>query len=94
MTKLQNTCDKCSQIHVSYKYKNIIGLISNNRNICVMGQDKRWSVLIIDKSKHTGKCFKLLQTNQFWKLKHDPTKLFENKIQCTLWKLKTRLSTQ
>ena len=59
-----------------------------------MRQDKGRGVVIIDKSKYTTKCLELLQTNNFSKLKHDPTKSFENKTQRTLRKLKTRLSTQ
>ena len=59
-----------------------------------MRQDKGRGVAIIDKSKYKAKCLELLQTNKFSKLKHDPTKSFENKIQRILRKLKTRLSTQ
>ena len=59
-----------------------------------MRQDKGRGVVIIDKSKYMAKSLELLQTNNFSKLKHDPTKSFENKIQRTLRKLKTRSSTQ
>ena len=59
-----------------------------------MRQDKGRGVVIIDKSKYTAKYLELLQTNQFLKLKRDPTKSFENKIQRTLRKLKTKLSTE
>ena len=93
-TKLRNTCDKYSQIYIPYKCKKIIEQLSNNRNICIMRQDKGRRVVIIDKSKYTAKCLELLQTNKFSKLKHDPTKSFENKIQRTLRKLNKRLSTQ
>ena len=92
-TKLRNTCDKYSQIHVPYKYEKIIELLSNNRNFRIMRQDKERGVVIIDKSKYTGKYLELLQTNQFLKLKHDLTELFENKIQHTLRKFKTKLLT-
>ena len=93
-TKLRNTCDKHSQIYLPHKYKKIIEQLSNNRNICIMKQDKERGVVIIDKSKCTVECLKLLQRNQFSKLKHDPTKSLENKIQRTLRKLKRRLPTQ
>ena len=33
-----------------------------------------------DGNKYTGKCLELLQTNQFMKLNHDPTKSIEGKI--------------
>ena len=93
-TKLRNTCDKYSQIYIPYKCKKIIEQLSNNRNICIMRQDKGRGMVIIDKSKYTTKCLELLQANKFSKLKHDPTKSFENKIQHTLKKLKTRIPTQ
>ena len=93
-TKFRNTCDKYSQIYVPYKYKKLIEQLSNNHNICIMRQDRGRGMVIIDKSKYTAKCLELLQTNQFLKLKHDPTKPFENKIEHTLRKLKTTLSTQ
>ena len=93
-TKLRNTCDKYSQIYTPYKCKKIIEQLSNNRNICIMRQDKGRGMVIIDKSKYTTKCLELLQANKFSKLKHDPTKSFENKIQHTLKKLKTRIPTQ
>ena len=38
--------------------------------------------------------FHILQTEQFTKLSHDPTKSFENKIQQEIRKLKTRLPVQ
>ena len=59
-----------------------------------MKQDKGRGVVITDKLKYMAKCLELLQTNQFSKLKHNPTKLFENNTQHTLRKLKRRLSTQ
>ena len=59
-----------------------------------MRQDKGRGIVIIDKSKYMAKSLELLQTNNFSKLKHDPSKSFENKIQRTLRKLKTRSSTQ
>ena len=46
----------------------------------------------MDRTKYTHKCLELLQTNQFMKLNHDPTKSIEGKIQGILWKLKDRLS--
>ena len=48
----------------------------------------------MDRTKYTGKCSELLQTNQFMKLYHDPTKSIERKIQPILRKLKNRLSAK
>ena len=48
----------------------------------------------MDRNKYTGKCLELLQTNQFMKLNHDPTKSIEGKIQRVLRKVKNRLSSK
>ena len=48
----------------------------------------------MDRGKDTDKWFKLLQTNQFKKLNHDPPKSIEGTIQCILRKAKNRLSSK
>ena len=48
----------------------------------------------MDRTKYTDKCLELLQTNQFMKLNHDPTRSIEGKIQGILRKLKDRLSSK
>ena len=48
----------------------------------------------MDRTKYTDKCLELLQTNQFMKLNHDPTKPIEGKIQRILRKVKNRLSSK
>ena len=59
-----------------------------------MKQD-RGCVVGLDKSKkYTEKCFHILQTEQFTKLRHEPTKSIENKIQQELRKFRTRLTIQ
>ena len=92
-TKLGNTCDKYSQIHVPYKYEKVIKQLSNNHNICIMRQHKGRGVVIIDNSRNMGKGLELLQTNQFLKLKHNLIKSFEKKIWRTLRILKTIIYT-
>ena len=59
-----------------------------------MKQDKGRGVVAVDRSKYTAKCLNILQTEQFTKLRHDPTKSIENKIQRELRKLKRRLTIQ
>ena len=59
-----------------------------------MKQDKGHGVVATDRSKYTEKCLNTLQTEQFTKLKHDPTKSIKNKIQQKLRKLKSRLIIQ
>ena len=44
-----------------------------------MKQDKGRGVVVMNKSKYTEKCLHALQTEQFTKLRHDPTKSIEKK---------------
>ena len=81
-------------MYVPYKYKMIIDSLSKSQNICIMKQDKGCGVVVMDRSKYTEKCLSILQTGQFTKLRHDPTKSIKNKIQWELRKLKTRLTIQ
>ena len=59
-----------------------------------MRQDKRSRVIVMDRSKCTEKCLSILQTENFTKLRHDPTKSNENKIQPELRKMEARLTIQ
>ena len=91
-TKLRSTCEGYSKINVPYKYKTVIDSLWKSQNICIIKQDKGSGVVVMDWSKCTEKCLNILQTEQFTKLRHDPTKSFENKIQRELRKLKRRLT--
>ena len=93
-TKLRNTCEHYSKIHVPFKYKRIIDSLSKNQSIFIMKQDKGRGVVVMDRSKYTEKYLSILQTEQFTNLRHDLTKSIENKIQRELRKLKTRLTIQ
>ena len=59
-----------------------------------MKQDKGRGVVVMDRSKYIKNCLHILQTEQFTKLRHDPTKFVKNKIQVELRKLKTRLTIE
>ena len=59
-----------------------------------MKQNKGRGVVVMDASKYTEKCLSILQTEQFTKRRHDPTKSIENKILRELRKLKTKLTIQ
>ena len=50
-------------------------------NIVIMKQDKGRRVVIMDKSKYTEKALTILLTKLFQKLKLDPTKSTEEKVQ-------------
>ena len=93
-TKLRNTCKKYSKVHITYKYKKVTDQLSRNKDLRILKQDKERGVVLIHRTKYTDKCLELLQTNQFIKLNHDPTKSVEDKIQRISKKLKGRLSSK
>ena len=59
-----------------------------------MKEEKGCTVAVMYKSKYIEKSLHVLQSEQFTKLRHDPTKSIENKMQRELSKLKTRLTMQ
>ena len=90
-TKLRNTSEKYSKIHVPYKYKKATDQLSRKKDLTVLKQDKGRGVVLMDRTKYTYKYLELLQTNKFMKLNHDLTKSIEGKIQRILRKVKNRL---
>ena len=46
--------------------------------------EKGKGVVIMNKGKYTEKCLNVLNSNQFNKLRHDPTKSVENKVKRAL----------
>ena len=59
-----------------------------------MKQDKGRGAVLFDKRKYTKKCLALFNTNQFIKLYDDPTKVYKEKIQEALWKMKHKFTNQ
>ena len=48
----------------------------------------------MNRSKYTKKCLQMLSTKQFTVVENDPTKPLESKLQCTLRKLKSKITDQ
>ena len=95
LTQLKTKLRRYRKIHVPYKYITITDRLSKNQRNCIIKQDKRpGDVTVMNKSKYTEKCLHILQTEQFNKLGHDPTKSTKNKIQRELRKFKTKLTIQ
>ena len=63
-------------------------------NIVIMKQDKGRRVIIMDKSKYTEKGLTILLTKPFQKLKLDPTKSTEEKVQRMERKIKSKFTIQ
>ena len=87
-SKIRRTCENYSQINVPYRYRKIIDTISKNKDIILIKQDKGCGVVILDRKHYLEKCLNILELGQFKKLKKDPTKTIENKMQRTLRKIK------
>ena len=73
-SKIRRTCENYSRIKKPYKYKKTIENLSNNKNIIILKQDKSCGAVILNRKSYIEKCFKILETDQFKKLKIDPTK--------------------
>ena len=93
-TKLRHTCEKYSDIKVPYKYQRTIDTLHQNNSISVFKEDKGRGVVILDKNIYVDKCLSILDINQFMKLDKNPTSSYESKIQRTLRKIKSKLSTE
>ena len=51
-SNIRRTCEYCARTKSSYKYKKIIGNLSNNKNIIILKQDKGRSVVILNRKIH------------------------------------------
>ena len=91
-TKLRNTCEKHTKIKVPYKYTKIINELRKREDIAVLKADKGRSIVIMNRDKYYENCLQLLDTEQFQKLNHDPTKTTETKVQNALRNIKSKLS--
>ena len=91
-TKLRNTWEKYTKIKEPYKYRKIINELRKREDIAVLKADKGRGIVIMNRDKYNEKCLELLDTEQFQKLNHDPTKTTERKVQNALRKIKSKLS--
>ena len=72
----------------------MIKRLAENKGIIVLRKDKGKGVVIMHRGKYTEKCLNMLNSNQFKKLDHDPTKAVKNKIKRALNKIEHKLSKQ
>ena len=74
--------------------RNVVNNLMKRNNIVIMKQDKGRGVVIIGKSKYAEKRLTILSTKQFQKLKLDPTKSTEEKVQRMVRKIKSKPTIQ
>ena len=67
--------------------------MSRNKDNVIMKQGKGRGVFVMNRGKHFDECLFILNTEQFVQLRKDPTSYLEIKVQCTLPKIKQKLST-
>ena len=60
----------------------------------MLKQDKGRGLVILGNNIYVDKCLSILDTNQLMKLDKNPTSLYESKMQRTLRKIKSKLSTE
>ena len=77
-----------------YEYRRFVENLSKNDSIVIMRQDRGGDVAIMDKHKYTEKSLAMLNTKQFTKIRVDPTKKTEAKIQRLLPKSKANLRSR
>ena len=87
-SKIRRTCENYARIKTPYKYENIIGNLSNNKNIIISKQDKGRGVVILNRKSYIGKCCKILETGQLRKREIDPTKTIKGKLKRMLRSIK------
>ena len=75
----------------SCKYRKIINGLRKREDIAVLKADKGRGVVIVNKDKYHEKCLELLDTEQYQKLNHDPTKTTGRKVQNALRKITSKL---
>ena len=80
------------KIKVPCKHRKIINELRKRADIAVLKADKGTGAVIINRDKYHEKCLELLDTEQFQKLNHDPTKTTDTKVQNALRKNKSKLS--
>lgn len=85
-SKIRRTCESNLQIKASYRYKETVKNMNNNENI-ILKQDKRHGIVLLSCMIYIEKCCKMLDIDQFRKLKEDPLKSIGIKVQQILRKL-------
>ena len=90
-SKILNCYRNYSKIKTPYHYKEIIKNLSNNKNICLLKQDKGRGIVIMDRNHYVEKSLDILQTDKFKTILEDPTAKFEKRVQDCLRKMKKRL---
>ena len=93
-TKLRNSCEKYCNVKVPKHQKNVINNLMKSNDIVIIKQDKGRGVVIMDKSKYTEKGLTIISTKQFQKLKLNPTKSTEEKVQRMVRKIISKLTIQ
>ena len=91
-SKIRRTCKNYSKIKIPYQQQKVMNNLSNNKNIILIKRDKGRGIIIFDRKHYIEKCFSIVDSEQFKKLKKDPKETLEFKVERTLQKIKNVLS--
>ena len=61
-TKLRHTCEKYSQIKVTYEYRTVTDNLRRNKDLVILKQDKGKGVVLRDRTVYIDKCLSILNT--------------------------------
>ena len=87
-SKIRRTCENYVKIPSKTNHDEIIAKLSKNKEIVIIKQDKGRGVVVMNRSKYVDKCLSQLETQNFKKLKEDPTQSTEKKVQNLLKSIK------
>ena len=76
-SKVRRKCENYIKIRIPYKYKTVIQVLSQNRNIVLLNLNKGQGIVKLDRTKYIKKCMNLINTGQSRELENDPTKQAE-----------------
>ena len=87
-SKVRRPCENYINIPSKSQYEETIKKLTRNKNVVILRQDKGRGVVLMNKSKYIEKCLTQLETQNFAKLKEDPTNKTEKKVQGILREIK------
>ncbi len=93
-SKVRRTCENYINIPSKSQYEETIKNLTRNKNIVILRQDKGRGVVLMNKSKYIEKCMLQLETQNFAKLKEDPTQRTERKVQDILREIKNDIGEE
>ena len=91
-TKTLSIFHRYNKTKIQHDDEKVIKNLIENKNICILKQDKGKGVVIVNRTDYFNKCLNLIDNDKFKKLDVDPTKKLEGQIQRALRKIKSTIT--